>query len=529
MTKIFISYSRSVKQEVGKVVDLLRAAGHEVWWDGDIPIIADWWATILDNIEWCEVFVFVVSEKSVQSAYCLAELKYGTDRNRPILPFVIDDHSAYTIPPQVTPMRNQWFEYDGDPARMLRQIISASGKIQWSHHPDMPAPRPPEPNTGSGSLIKQFQQAVSLAEDGHFDEAIKRFRSVASLDFKEWGKECQAWIVRLQLYALIAELADHKSTLIRAFKKWDEYLETYDAIFDPLNVRVKLRPASVFPPAPPLILPPLQQGEKTLLRVEDILPPPFEWCEIPGGTVVVVEGGYLRSDTAFEIPSFSISKYPVTNAQYAKFIEAGGYQEKRWWTESGWQARELEWNEKTRSWQSSEASWAEPRYWNNQRWNDAEAPVVGISWYEALAFCHWLTETSDAALRLSCEIALPTEQQWQRAAQGDDMRMFPWGNEFDQNKCNTSESQINHTTPVTQYSLGASPYGVLDMSGNVWEWCLNNYAKGDTKVEGTDFRTVRGGSWYKPKYAAEAVHRVGRAPYFRYYFVGFRMALVPVS
>ena len=181
------------------------------------------------------------------SAYCLAELKYGTDRNRPILPFVIDDHTSYSIPLEVTPMRNQWFEYDGDPARMLQQIIVASGKIQWSRYSNMPAPRPLEPNTGSGSVVKEFQRAVRLAEDGHFDEAIKCFRNVTSLDYEEWGEECQQWVTRLQLYALIAELADDKWTLARARKKWDEYLRVYDIDFDPLEVVGKLALKSAVP------------------------------------------------------------------------------------------------------------------------------------------------------------------------------------------------------------------------------------------------------------------------------------------
>jgi hypothetical protein len=93
MTRIFVSYSRSVKTEVGEIVRLLKASGHDVWWDGNIPPIADWWATICEHVEGCEIFIFFISEKSVQSPYCLAELKYAIDRNRPIFPFIIDDHT----------------------------------------------------------------------------------------------------------------------------------------------------------------------------------------------------------------------------------------------------------------------------------------------------------------------------------------------------------------------------------------------------------------------------------------------------
>jgi hypothetical protein len=80
--KFFVSYSRSVKEEVRKVVDLLEAADQDVWWDADIPKMADWWATILSRIEWCDVFIFVVSEKSVQSVYCLEELRTNSEGTR---------------------------------------------------------------------------------------------------------------------------------------------------------------------------------------------------------------------------------------------------------------------------------------------------------------------------------------------------------------------------------------------------------------------------------------------------------------
>jgi len=132
--RFFISYSRSVKQEIGQVIKLLRAAGHDVWWDADIPIIEDWWATILKNIEWCEIFIFIVSEKSVQSPYCLEELRYAIARNRPILPFIVDDYTRYSIPPELG--RRQWFVHDGDPARMLGQIMQACRTIDLAKYAD---------------------------------------------------------------------------------------------------------------------------------------------------------------------------------------------------------------------------------------------------------------------------------------------------------------------------------------------------------------------------------------------------------
>jgi len=121
--------------------------------------------------------------------------------------------------------------------------------------------------------------------------------------------------------------------------------------------------------------------------------------------------------------------------------------------------------------------------------NQPEQPVVGISWYEALAYCRWLSELT------SQTITLPSEQQWQRAAQGDDGRLYPWGNEDpNENLCNWQRN-VDETTAVTQYPAGASPYGVLDMCGNVWEWCLTGAESGTAEPVGKEARMLRGGSW----------------------------------
>ncbi len=215
-----------------------------------------------------------------------------------------------------------------------------------------------------------------------------------------------------------------------------------------------------------------------LSRSESLLPP-FAWIEIPAGKVKLASGGYLKKDTTFDVPAFAISKYPITNAQFARFIEAGGYREQKWWTAAGWQQRESE-------------QWTEPRYWQDKKWNGAEQPVVGVSWYESAAFCCWLREISGE------KILLPTEQQWQRAAQGDDNRAYPWGKDWDGTRCNNSVSpqKSDRTTPVRQYEgRGDSPFGVVDLAGNVWEWCLTAYETGSVELNGTDVRVLRGGSW----------------------------------
>src|SRR5690606_8543992 len=129
------------------------------------------------------------------------------------------------------------------------------------------------------------------------------------------------------------------------------------------------------------------------------------------------------------------------------------------------------------------------RFWDDSQWNGADYPVVGVSWYEAVAFCRWLSEATGEA------ITLPTEEQWQYAAQGDDGRKYPWGDEWDCTRCNNSVEPCHSdgTTPVRQYEgPGDSPFGVVDMSGNVWEWTLTEYESGVNDLDGANNRVIRG-------------------------------------
>ena len=123
-----------------------------------------------------------------------------------------------------------------------------------------------------------------------------------------------------------------------------------------------------------------------------------------------------------------------------------------------------------------------------------DCPRETVTWYAAVAFTRWLSAKTGE------KIALPTEQQWQRAAQGDDGLAYPWGNEWDGKKCNNSVGLVrlftnNKPTPVTQYPQGASPFGALDMSGNAWEWCATDFKTGEPELNGTNVRVLRGGSW----------------------------------
>ena len=240
----------------------------------------------------------------------------------------------------------------------------------------------------------------------------------------------------------------------------------------------------------------------------DLLPAPFAWIEIPG-------------------KGYDIAKYPTTNAQYAAFVEAGGYTQRQWWTDTGWDARlkGLTLDYAKGEAVASDRPWTEPRFWRDEGFGGADQALVGVSWYEALAFCRWLSESTGET------ITLPAEAQWQYAAQGDDGRKYPWGSEWDCTRCNNSVKpcQSSATTPVRQYEgQGDSPFGAVDMAGNVWEWCLTEYeSKSSDDVDSPAARVIRGGGWFYFSTAdCRCAFRYGDLPFTSYNFRGFRIARV---
>jgi formylglycine-generating enzyme required for sulfatase activity len=189
--------------------------------------------------------------------------------------------------------------------------------------------------------------------------------------------------------------------------------------------------------------------------------PEMDWVPIPGGKVVL-EGSAGKAQVA----AFEMARYPVTNAQFQAVAE-DGYRDPRWWQDMPDDANDGP---------------------AESRWPEASHPRVEVSWYEAVDFCRWLSH------RLGFEVRLPTELEWQQAATGGDPRnVYPWGPAWDAARCNSAEGALNRTTAVGLYPAGTSPPGVLDLAGNIWEWCLNKYEK-PTELR-IDWRAVRGGSW----------------------------------
>ena len=255
--------------------------------------------------------------------------------------------------------------------------------------------------------------------------------------------------------------------------------------------------------------------------LEQIRPDLDRWIQIPAGTFLYSD---KKEPVVIDEP-FAIGKYPVTNLQYRRFIEAGAYEQPDYWSETGWA-----WRSGTYDSQATDESvkvWlgyrpiekrAEPYYWHDAKWNNPLAPVVGITWFEAEAYTHWLSK------RLGRSVRLPTEQEWERAAGGVNGRDYAWGDSLININLNCAEfwgyeetldwskwwrekgSEAASTTLIGQFPAGNTPEGLADISGNVWEWTNSWYEKEQVN------RVLRGGSFVGRRRYARCAYRARGDP-----------------
>ncbi|MCA9423272.1 MAG: SUMF1/EgtB/PvdO family nonheme iron enzyme, partial [Nitrospira sp.] len=225
--------------------------------------------------------------------------------------------------------------------------------------------------------------------------------------------------------------------------------------------------------------------------------PDIVWIEIPPGQIKQKNYPY-----EFDVHPFRLAKYPVTNRQFKAFIDEGGYKSGKWW--KGFHRPEA----------------PEP-----PKWSEANCPRETVSWYEAVAFCRWLSQRTDSRIRL------PTEWEWQQAAtSGDPTYEYPWAGGWDAARCNSEKSRLDRTTPVGIYPRGATKQGALDMVGNVWEWCLNTTLPPNLEmlqedqgpVEGG--QVLKGGSWNNTPDHLKASYLLVNTPDWRSVRIGFRLA-----
>jgi formylglycine-generating enzyme required for sulfatase activity len=246
--------------------------------------------------------------------------------------------------------------------------------------------------------------------------------------------------------------------------------EAWDAIDDRLlDIEDFFREAGV--PATPL--PPEGGAAGAVLEVAPALVEEID----DHGPMMLVPGGPFRfgaAESEMTLPAFYMDKFPVTNRQYEAFCRATGY---RW-----------------------------PKYWTDERFNAPDAPVVGVSVADAQKYGRWVGK------------ALPTEEQWEKATRGHDGREFPWGDDLPRegDACIGRDASTGGTCPVGAHPRTASPYGVADLVGNVWEWTATTVEDGET------VHIIKGGCYNDPPDLCRAFMRLAAAPKDKHETIGFR-------
>ncbi len=238
-------------------------------------------------------------------------------------------------------------------------------------------------------------------------------------------------------------------------------------------------------------------------------------CEVPAGTYPLGDEGVIvsRPEHSVTLDAFLIARVTVTNLDYLAFTAAGGYREPRWWTDMGWRWR-----------QSKDIT--QPAYAGDSNWGKPDQPVVGVGWYEAVAYATWLAEVTGQPWRL------PTEAEWEAAARGVE------GDAPRPRRYNTAEQGLGYAWAVTEPG-NISWCGAWDLCGNVWEWCSTRwghnwqtmdfaypYKAGDGRelLLGSHARIMRGGSWFDGLRDANPANRGRYLPGSRGSNIGFRLA-----
>lgn len=210
------------------------------------------------------------------------------------------------------------------------------------------------------------------------------------------------------------------------------------------------------------------------------------------------------------VDSYWIGKTEITTAQFRQFMDGSGYATRTYWTAAGWEWR-------------SRHNITQPYCWPNRNMNGDNQPVVCVSWYEAKAYTEWLSQAIGLTVRL------PTEAEWEKAARGTDGRMYPWGNEEPTADLANYGRTVGKTKDVGSYLTGASPYGAMDMAGNVWEWNTNPYVASDGRenMDAEGLRMLRGGAWDYYLSSVRGAYRLRNLPEHRDDDIGFRV-VIPV-
>jgi sulfatase modifying factor 1 len=546
MTKFFITHSWNDIEFAKRLCDDLRKYGLDGFFDAySIRPGDDIAGRIARGLDECDVYLPLLSHAAVQSKWCELEinaainlsLEEGRNGRPRIIPLIIAPCKLPTL------LRGRLYisfhqRYDDALKQLLAEFgvtVQPPAPAHPTHatptaEPPKPAPTPPPPRAPALSrdeLVHLYNEARALQSEGDLRKAAVLFEKVGDyrdaptrlrkiqlyLQADEWMKQALAdkeertepWLDARacleELLQLDAQFLDARARL-ETVNRWLALPEAYERLLDALDVDDWAQALPLFEQI--RSVKPDHKRTQTLFErawaqmvqagvTKKVGKDDKEMMYVPAGEFVMGEGAGTHE---VYLDSFYIDRYPVTNAEYKTFVDATKH--------------------------------SPPSHWQNGKIPPGKEnhPVVYVSWDDAVAYAQWAGKR------------LPTEAEWEKAASWDDIkkekRVYPWGNDFDARKCNSSESGIGDTTLVGKYSpQGDSFYGVADMAGNVWEWCADwydeNYYKNSPKENPKGpasgrYRVLRGGSWLSNSIDVRAANRLINEPDNRSIHLGFRCA-----
>jgi hypothetical protein len=508
---VFISYSRRNLAYVEMLAEALQQLDKDVWFDQirqplrGIPPGSKWWNEVKYGIQSADNFLFIISPNSITSPYCHAEIGHALHVDKRIVTVLYcgEQSEADTLHaigqaieeiPAGAQLPSSVSASDSNVRSLARRNWLEISQVHYVVFADtLPFARSLEQLNVALNLdlawVKarsQLRQAVQLWADNEFQPAYlwpeERLRSIRSMIGRAQPKldDLEFDFLRPEQERLLEELEEVGTTHLRRMAIGERL-----ALIGDTRPGVGLRPDGL---------------------------PDIVWCPVPDGSIHIIGDPVFGHTSDHTTKSFFIARYPVTYAQFQAFVDdPKGYANDRWWLELA----------------------VRPSEPSGQRTQFANNPRDNVSWYECVAFARWLNArlphnvwpkgTDD-----TWEIRLPTEWEWQQAATGGNPNnVYPWGRAFG-GQANTYEAGLNRAIAVGMYPAGAAPCGALDMSGNLYEWCLNLFDSRRVQLSGQRRRALRGGAFLRHSDDATTSERIGEKPDMSWDIkFGFRVACGP--
>jgi formylglycine-generating enzyme required for sulfatase activity len=480
MLDIFISYSRQNLDFVHQLANDLTEVGKSIWFDQvkeplqGIPAGSKWWDEIKHGIETADNFLFVLTPQSIASSYCHAEVAHALKHDKRIIVVL--------------------YCSNGTQAQTFQSIDSAIDAIS----PDMELPA-----TVSADILQvralarrnwlsiSSIQYVPFESDYAWDVSVKQLTEALDLDLqwlRLWGQFRQA----VQIWQESNFDSDFLWGEKRRQSMWERISKRGQALNEHEHAFLRPEQERLIEEINNIITSHARRatiGERLSIigdtrsgigLTKDLFPD-IVWCNVPSGSVAIKD--LNNQEHQIDIFSFYIAKFPITNRQFQSFVDhPDGFRSEKWWADF------------SQEFLQQELLTSRAVFWNS--------PRDSIAWHQAVAFTRWINyylplELLPTNHNPKWVVRLPCEWEWQWAAcDKHPQYAYPWGNDWTENRANVLESGLSRAITVGMYPSGVAKCGALDMSGNIWEWCQNEYYNLQTTEVNENNRVMKGGSWY---------------------------------